>query len=173
MLQILQLQSRYRGGKGKASKLPFNHTPLVSLSYPLRYSPVDDSLAERVMLYAIRHFINILGMCADHQAPFRTLVTIEVDGEHKPLLLVGTAHGAVEDGSVIAVLNPDQELVDKLSGAWGCNSAIFREAVAQKCDLALNIWVDAYKQDGVCVMTKYIARQAMPAKFRVAGSCLS
>jgi hypothetical protein len=128
----------------------------------------EAALLARIEKIAVGVFKSVLAGSANHQAPFKALVTIQVDDAHKPLLLVGTAHSAVEDGSVIAVLNPDQELVNKLNGGWGCNSAIFREAVAKKCDLALNIWVDAYKPDGVCLITKYMAREPRPAKFSVA-----
>ena len=139
-------------------------------AFPLKcaYSPASDDLVERVTAIAVSHFLAVLSASADHQAPYKILLTIQVGEEQKPLLLVGTAHGAVEDGSVIAVLNPDQDLVDKLNGGWGCNSAVFREAVAKKCDLALSLWIDAYKPNGVCLGIQYVAQKAEPARITVA-----
>jgi hypothetical protein len=56
------------------------------------------------------------------QAPFKALITVEIDGEHKPLLLVGTVHSRVEDGSCIAILNPDPELIGMMNGGWAGNA---------------------------------------------------
>jgi hypothetical protein len=97
----------------------------------------------------------------------RIIACVPVDGEPKPLLIVGTAHGKVADGSCIAILNPDQDLVDKLGGSWGAHPVIFRETVAKKCDLAISLWIDAYKVDGVGKGIIYIAQQPKPAKFLV------
>jgi hypothetical protein len=162
MLTFIEKPHARRVNRKSASRPAQPLPPLVSPNYPLRHARADDSLVERVKFIAVKHFIAVLGSSADHQAPFKSLITIDIEGKHMRLLLTGTAHGVVEDGSIIAVLNPDQELVDKLSGGWGCNSAIFREAVAKKCDLALNIWVDAYKPNGVCLITQYVSREPRP-----------
>jgi hypothetical protein len=116
---------------------------------------------------AVRFFLGILHSSAQDQAPFMALITVEIDGEHKPLLLVGTAHSRVEDGSCIAVLNPDFELVGKLTGGYGANPAIFRETLAKRCDLAIALWIDAYKKDGVGVACTYKNQTPAPAKFSV------
>jgi hypothetical protein len=70
---------------------------------------------------AVKFFLGILYSSTSDQAPFMGLITLELDGEHKPLLIVGTAHSRVEDGSCIAVLNPDPELVGLLHGGYGGN----------------------------------------------------
>jgi hypothetical protein len=139
-----------------------------SLGKPkLKHEPADDSLVERIKAIAVAHFLAVLYASADHQAPFKLLITIQVDGEPKPLLIVGTAHGKVEDGSCIAVLNPDQDLIDKLGGSWGAHPFIFKEAVAGKCDLAISLWIDAYKVNGVDKGIIYVAKQPKPTKFVV------
>ena len=155
----------------EAPQRPLAGRALPTHKFPLKcaYNPASDDLVERVTAIAVTHFLAAVSASADHQAPFKFLLTIQVGDEHKPLLLVGTAHGVVEDGSIIAVLNPDGDLVEKLSGSWGCNSAVLREAVAKKCDLALSMWIDAYRPDGVCLSTRYVARETMPAKFAVPG----
>jgi hypothetical protein len=163
---MLQLRDISTPKKRKSAR-PVPVAP-SSLGKPkLKHEPADDSLVERIKAIAVAHFLAVLYASADHQAPFKLLITIQVDGEPKPLLLVGTAHGRVEDGSCIAILNPDQELIDKLSGCWGANSAIFKEAVAKKCDLAVALWIDAYKVNGVDNGIIYIAKQPKPAKFVV------
>lgn len=128
-----------------------------------------DDLAECIKKIAIRHFLSVLPVSAAHQAPFKTLITIDVDGEQMPLLIVGTAHSAVEDGSCIAVLNPDPQLATKLSGSWGANTRIFKEAVAKKCDMAIALWIDAYKKNGVVETARYVARESASARFSVTG----
>lgn len=104
---------------------------------------------------------------ADHAAPFRMLQTTQVGGESKPLLVVGTAHGYVEDGSVLVVLNPEKELVEQLRGSSGANPAIFRETVQKRCDAAVSLWIDAYRRDGVIESASYLSRTPAPARFSV------
>jgi hypothetical protein len=116
---------------------------------------------------AVKFFLGILHSSAADQPPFKGLITVEVDGEHKPLLLVGTAHSRVEDGSCIAILNPDPELVDKLHGGYGGNPALFKEVIAKRCDMAIILWIEAYKNNRVVVGATYKNRMPAPAKFEV------
>jgi len=125
------------------------------------------NIKAKVQQAAQQFFLAILPASAGDQAPFKALITIEVDGEHKPLLLVGTAHSRVEDGSCIAILNPDPELIGLLNGGWGSNSLILKEAIAKRCDFALSLWIDAYKNNRVSVVTKYENQSPAPAKFKV------
>ena len=135
--------------------------------YPVKLPVADDCVAARIVVMAVNHFLNVLQMSADHQGRFKTVITVQIDGESKPLLIAGTAHGAVEDGSCIAVLNPERELVDKLSGCWGAHPPIFKEVIAMKCDVGVSLWIDAYKPNGVVEITRYVAKQPCPARFVV------
>ena len=87
--------------------------------------------------------------------------------EVKPLLLIGNAHSKIEDGHCIAVLNPDMELVDSLVAGCGYERSTLKWEVAKRCDVALDVWIDAYKTDGVFVGTRYRSRNPQPAKFAV------
>lgn len=55
-------------------------------------------------------FLAVLKVSADHQGTFRLIVTANVDGEEKPLLVVGNAHRHVEDGHVIGVSTRSRRL---------------------------------------------------------------
>jgi hypothetical protein len=163
MLQFLDTPTP----KQRKSARPVPVAPSSPGKPKLMYQPAGDNLVERIKAIAVAHFLAVLYASADHQAPFKILITTQVGGTRKPLLIVGTAHGKVEDGSCIAVLNPDQELIDKLGGSWGAHPFIFKEAVAQKCDIAISLWIDAYKVNGVDKGIIYVAKQPKPAKFVV------
>jgi hypothetical protein len=125
------------------------------------------NIKAQIQQAAVKFFLGILHSSAGDQAPFKALITVEIDGELKPLLLVGTAHSRVEDGSCIAVLNPDRELVGILSGSYGGNATVFREVVAKRCDLAMTLWIEAYKDNRVIVGARYRNKTPSPAKFSV------
>jgi hypothetical protein len=112
-------------------------------------------------------FLAIPDASAGNQAPFKGLFTVEIDGEHKPLLLFGTAHSRVEDGHITAVLNPDASLVERLQGGCGYSAAILKEIIAKRCDAAVSLWIDAYKNNRVLVGARYRNRISTPAKFNV------
>lgn len=127
------------------------------------------SIVDQVKQAAISYFLGILYSSADHCAPFRAMVSMNVDGTVKPLLLVGTAHGKVEDGHCLALLNPDESLANRIVAGCGYNGRVLKEIVAKRCDVALDIWIDAYKpaERAVTVMTRYKAQHFQPARFVV------
>ena len=116
---------------------------------------------------AVQYFLGILHASAADQAPFKGLITIEIDGERKPLLLTGTAHSRVEDGSCLAILNPDRELIGQVYGGLGGNPTAFKEVIAKRCDFALALWIEAYKDNRVVVGARYRNSTSAPAKFEV------
>jgi hypothetical protein len=137
--------------------------------FPVNVSNEDDTLAERIKHIATQQFLTILAASADHQKSYKVVLTVEVDGEDKSLLIVGTAHSKFEDGSCVALLNPEEELVAKLSGGWGGHTAIFKEAVAKKCDMAIALWIDAYRRDGVTETARCVVCDHAPALFGISG----
>lgn len=116
---------------------------------------------------AVQFFLGVLYSSAGDQAPFKAVITVEIKGEKKPLLLAGTAHNRVEDGSCIAILNPDPELIEMLHGGWGVNTYALKEVIAKRCDFALVLWIEAYKDNRVVVGARYRNRTPSPAKFKV------
>jgi hypothetical protein len=115
---------------------------------------------------ATRVFLGVLPVSADHSAPFKAQITIKVNGEVKPVVLIGTAHSKVEDGNVTVVLNPDPLLRDQLLREHGALMHL-KKMLSQRCDAALTIWIDAYKNNRVLKGERYLARQMMPAKYVV------
>jgi hypothetical protein len=69
---------------------------------------------EEMKKISVSIFDSVLKVSAAHGGTFRILITAKIDGIEKPLLLVGNAHSDVEDGHIISVLNPDQNLLDQV-----------------------------------------------------------
>ena len=124
-------------------------------------------LVETVKQIAVSFFRSILPFSAAQNGTFKALLSAKVGDEVKPLLLIGNAHSKIEDGHCIAVLNPDKTLVDSIIAGCGYDTGILKWKVAKRCDIALDVWVDAYKTDGVFVGTRYRSRSPQPAKFAV------
>ena len=74
---------------------------------------------EQLKQLAVKTFAAILPFSADSCSPFKMMTTIQIDGEVKPVLLAGVAHGKIEDGHIMAVLNPDPDLADEIKGGVG------------------------------------------------------
>jgi len=51
----------------------------------------------------------------------------------------------------------------------GCSypNDILKEIVSGNCDAMLELWIDAYKKDGVIELSRYKARKPKPAKFSI------
>lgn len=124
------------------------------------------STIERLTDAATDIFLGALKHTA-HGGHFKGLFTLNVDDVPKPVLLVGSAHGSHEDGQVIAVLNPDREVIDRLTPGVGYHGAVLKEMVAGKCDAMVQVWIDAYKVDRFTVLEKYSARVSAGPKFDV------
>lgn len=126
-------------------------------------------IVEEIKQAAVSSFRNILRASADHNGRFRMVMTTRAGGADKPLLIVGNAHGVVEDGHCIAILNPDKELVDLIKPGCAYGKQGLKEIVSKRCDLALDLWIDSYKEPehAVSVISRYRARQPSPAKFAV------
>ncbi len=88
------------------------------------------------------------------------VINIELDGKIKPLFLVGYVSQEIEDGSCIAILNPDKDLISRIESNVGYSGAILKKIIAQKCDCMVQIWLDAYKKgnDRIAVLSKYKSR---------------
>jgi hypothetical protein len=126
------------------------------------------NIAEQIQKVAVNTFLAILPASADDNAAFRMLLTVKVGDEVKPLLLIGNVHGKIEDGHVLAVLNPDKELCEQFIAGVAYTHGILKEIVAKRCDLAILFWIDAYmKVNPVKVYTKYQAKESKPSKFVV------
>ena len=114
-------------------------------------------------------FLSVLKISADHQGRFRLLVTAKVNGEEKPLLIVGNAHGQVEDGHVIAILNPTEELAlsNKIVAGTTYTFGLLKKIVSGQCDAMVELWVDAYKDNKVRPIERYVSRSPQPPRFKI------
>lgn len=118
---------------------------------------------------AVSLFLAVLRVSADHQGTFRLLITSKIDGEEKPLLVVGNAHAQVEDGHVIAVFNPTKELAasDGVAPGTAYPTGLLKEIVAGQCDAMVELWIDAYKNNKINCIGKYVSRSPQPARFKI------
>lgn len=117
---------------------------------------------------SVKYFTEVLKISASQNGTFRTLLTIPVEEDNKPLLILGNAHSKIEDGHCIAILNPDEDIVENKKVIAGCSYGNYlKEIVSGKCDLMLEIWIDAYKENGVTIISSYKSKTPKPAKFTV------
>jgi hypothetical protein len=117
---------------------------------------------------AVDIFDSVLKASADSGGIFRVLITAKIEGKEKPLLIVGNANSSFEDGSCIAVLNPDKDVLQRIQGGVYYHNDILKKTVQGKCDLMVELWIDAYiKKDGVCMTTKYQACESREVTFEI------
>ena len=107
---------------------------------------------------------SILSFTKDHDAPFKSLITVNVDGEDKTMLLVGKAHGDGQRASCLAILNPDHDLVEKATFKLIESESLFKETVPKHCDLTRYVWTDKHNKDGVSPNANGIQYQARNPK---------
>ena len=121
---------------------------------------------EQVKKIAANHMQSILSFTKDHNAPFKSLVTVNVDGGDKPLLLLGMADGKAEKSYCMGILNPDSYLVEHACSNLALYEHVFKKTVAKHCDLAILVWVNPINKDGVSPRGyRYIAQKSKPVDF--------
>ncbi len=123
-------------------------------------------IAEKIKQVAASVLRNAISVGPDHDGRFRVQMPFKVGGETKPLVMMGNVHGKAGDGHVVAVLNPEVGLIDEVG--TGSSSAVLKETVAGRCDVALDVWIDSAREEAARVVTKYRARKFQSAKFCVA-----
>lgn len=112
-------------------------------------------------------FLSILRSSATQNGQFRLVMNSKIVDAEKPLLIVGHAHSHIEDGHVIAVLNPDKSLTSSNHPIIGASTELLKEIVSGKCDAMIELWIDAYKEDGITRMSSYKSRTPMDARYEV------
>ncbi len=124
-------------------------------------------MKERIKEVAIQLFKSVLLISTSHQGTFRLIVSVSIDNATKPLLLVGNAHSEVEDGHCIAILNPEESLMGEVVAGCTYMGNTLKNIVRGKCDAMVDLWIDAYKKDGVIVISSYTSREPKSARFKV------
>ena len=122
-------------------------------------------MKDKVTKMAHDFFNIVLASSGKDDAPFYMLVDVNLDGEIKPLLILWHAHPSRQDGSVLAVLNPDRMLVSELSAVCGYGVDILKEIVCKRCDLMVCFWVESYLKNPDPRVSSYQARRPAKAKF--------
>ncbi|KFB73747.1 MAG: hypothetical protein AW09_000994 [Candidatus Accumulibacter phosphatis] len=107
---------------------------------------------------------SVLAASPENNGTFRLVVTTSIGDTSKPVLIVGNAHRRFEDAHGIAVLNPDQRLLDEIRPGVGYNHGILKEIVSGRCDAMVDVWLVG---DNVRQGCTYRARQKRPASFMV------
>jgi hypothetical protein len=123
-------------------------------------------MKEQLTKIADSMFRTLLPLSAEEHGNFRLLMSVNVDGAPKPLLIVGAAHPRIEDGDCIAVLNPDPELMDELAGGVAYGGRL-NEIVQGKCDAMVHLWIEAYGRKPTDVLYSYTCIAPSSAKFKV------
>lgn len=112
----------------------------------------------------------LIASAGQGRSPFRCMTTIHLEGAATPVLMVGTADGGVEDGEAIVLLNPDEDLLERLRPGVAYSGGLLKEIVSGKCDTMLHVWLDAYVKgpDRAKVLASYTPRTlAGTPKFEV------
>ena len=79
----------------------------------------------------------MLASVPEDNGTFRLVSSMTSDPLSKSVLLVGSTHRAFDDGYCIAILNPDEKLLEKINPGVGYTSKILQEIVRGHCDAAL------------------------------------
>lgn len=99
------------------------------------------------------------------QGLFRQVITTKIDGEVKPVLVVGNAHADFNDGHVLAILNPDKSLADEIKPGVTCGASVLKAKVRGRCDALIDMFVAGQNTPHPsCV---YRSRTPEPARFSV------
>lgn len=98
---------------------------------------------------------------------FRHLITIKVNGENKPVLIIGHANSEIGDGHCITILNPEKSLLDKVYVDCCYLGDLLKNVVRGRCDLMLELNIDTYKAIDVSEVSSYKAKVHQPARFVV------
>lgn len=113
-------------------------------------------------------FKSILSSSFGYQRTFRALITVEIEeNEPKPLLILGNAHSKFDDGHCIAILNPDEEILNKVQAGCAYLGGLLKKIIQGKCDLMVEMWINANDKDGGTVFNSYKSKTSKPAKFKV------
>jgi len=81
----------------------------------------------------------VLKSSPSDDAGIKTLVSAEIDGQQKQLLIVGNTHRFFHDANCIAILNPDDSLVSKIRPGVAYMSGALKEMVSGCCDSMLQL----------------------------------
>lgn len=118
-------------------------------------------LVQQLETIAYKHFALNSENGPDDGGTFRTLTSFVVDGEEKPLLIVGQTSKKIEHGSCVIVLNPDPITVKHVKA--GCHSLPSEKVLAERCDVLLRLWI-RLNQPRIEIKQYYKTRNPQPGR---------
>lgn len=97
---------------------------------------------------------------------FKAVITVNLEGETKPLLLAGSAHAACDDGQCIAILNPARDLANEIQPGCAYHPMLLRKLVAKRCEQMAHFWFNHYKspEAQVSILASYTSKTSRPAE---------
>lgn len=114
--------------------------------------------------FAVDHLLAALKTCPDTDGRFRCVVTTFIGEKPTPVLLVGNAHRRYQDGYVIAVSNPSEQLPSMISAGCAYHSKHLKKIVTGRCDAMVGLNVLAGGAEPlVCRYTRYKAQKPRSA----------
>lgn len=125
-------------------------------------------IAQHLRQLAARQFWSVLPGSPHAHGRFKAVVTTDVEGETKPLLLVGSAHRNFDDGYCIAVLNPEHALIDEIPPGCAYTDSLLREQVRKRCDAAVLVLFGGGAGKDGWVTGSYTTKTPAPSRFCVA-----
>ena len=109
---------------------------------------------------AIEQFKSIYKDNRDTNHGFKVLKSIKIGENTKDLLILGIMNTYNRYDTCIAVLNPNQEVIQKLEQGCVYTGNSLKRIVSRKCDLMVDLLVKTFKKDWeVRVMRKYRVRK--------------
>lgn len=117
---------------------------------------------QRIEQLAFSIFVHAMQLSPEH-GPFRVVVSIDVDGETKLLLILGMTHQRFGDGRCTAILNPSQEILDSYDPQVGYD----KWSYTGKCDMVCHQWIITNGEPHVSGGYTYMARKPQPARSQV------
>lgn len=123
------------------------------------------TLFDKVEKAATSLYLCALESSAQSDSIFRMLMNVDFDGSIKPLLVAGRAFKLRDEGHLIAVLNPDKNLLNKIIPGCRYGNLILKEIVQGKCDLSLALWIKTNIGLNVSRSTQYKSRKPSPVRF--------
>lgn len=102
----------------------------------------------------------MIGKSVNGRTPFRHLASFLLQGKNAKVLLEGWADGIVEDGEVVILLNPDEDLLDNARVPLILEGQSLPRIVEGKCEEMFHIRLEAYVNgpEGTKILSSYVAK---------------
>lgn len=120
-------------------------------------------MIDLIQQISVKTFLNLMqndSGCEDNYFFQKSLVNHK--GTIKPLYICGTLHTSFMDGSCIAIVNPQIELLNKIRPSVAYSNANLKELAAKKCDFLVNTIVKCYSEISYQTACSYTSRTFMP-----------